>query len=112
MANTTTKTMLLTLQSRSKLNNGVEIPLLGLGVYQSPPGKTTESAVSYALKIGYRHIDTASLYGNESDVGSALRQSGLHRDEVFITTKVWNSEQGYDSTLQACERSLRRLVIY
>jgi methylglyoxal/glyoxal reductase len=61
------------------------------------------------LKIGYRHIDTASLYGNESDVGSALRQSGLRRDEVFITTKVWNSEQGYDSTLQACERSLRRL---
>jgi methylglyoxal/glyoxal reductase len=109
MANTTTKRMLLTLQSHSKLNNGVEIPLLGLGVYQSPPGKTTERAVSYALKIGYRHIDTASIYGNESDVGSALRQSGLRREEVFITTKVWNSEQGYDRTLQACERSLRRL---
>jgi methylglyoxal/glyoxal reductase len=109
MANTTTKTMLLTLKSYSKLNNGVEIPLLGLGVYQSPPGKTTERAVSCALKIGYRHIDTASLYGNESDVGRALRQSGLRRDEVFITTKVWKSEQGYDRTLQACERSLRRL---
>ncbi|HEY6882578.1 MAG TPA: aldo/keto reductase [Nitrososphaeraceae archaeon] len=101
--------MLLTLQSHSKLNNGVEIPLLGLGVYQSSPGKTTERAVSYALKIGYRHIDTASLYGNESDVGSALRQSGLHREEVFITTKVWNSEQGYDRTLQSCEISLRQL---
>jgi len=109
MANITAKTMLLTLQSHSKLNNGVEIPLLGLGVYQSPPGKTTERAVSYALKIGYRHIDTASIYGNESDVGNALRQSGLHREEVFITTKVWNSDQGYVTTLQSCERSLRRL---
>src|SRR6476469_9811911 len=101
--------MILNLQSHAKLNNGVEIPLLGLGVYQSPPGKTTERAVNYALKIGYRHIDTASLYDNESDVGSAPRQSGLHRDEVFITTKVWNSEQGYDRTLQSCERSLRQL---
>jgi methylglyoxal/glyoxal reductase len=109
MANIAAKTMLLTLQSYSKLNNGVEIPLLGLGVYQSPPGKTTESAVSYALKIGYRHIDTASIYGNESDVGNALRKSGLHREEVFITTKVWNSDQGYVTTLQSCERSLRRL---
>jgi len=59
----------LTLESRTKLNNGIEIPCLGLGVYQSSPGKTTERAASYALKIGYRHVDTASLYGNESDVG-------------------------------------------
>ena len=109
MVNTTTKTMLLTLQSHSKLNNGVEIPLLGLGVYQSPPGKTTERAVSYALKVGYRHIDTAYIYGNESDVGKALRQSGLRSEEVFITTKVWNTEQGYYNTLKACERSLRNL---
>lgn len=101
--------MNLTLESRIKLNNGVEIPFLGLGVYQSRPGKTTERAVFYALKIGYRHVDTASLYGNESDVGKALRQSGIQREEVFITTKVWNSEQGYDATLQACERSLRSL---
>lgn len=101
--------MLLTLESNTKLNNGIGIPLLGLGVYQSPPGKTTERAVSYALKIGYRHFDTASLYGNESDVGNALRQSGRRREEVFIATKVWNSEQGYDTTLQAYERSLRRL---
>jgi diketogulonate reductase-like aldo/keto reductase len=109
MANITTKTMPLTLQSHAKLNNGVEIPLLGLGVYQSPPGKTTERAVGYALKIGYRHIDTASLYGNESDVGKALSKSGLQREEVFITTKVWNSDQGYDTTIQSCEKSLRRL---
>jgi methylglyoxal/glyoxal reductase len=101
--------MLLTLESHTKLNNGVKIPLLGLGVYQSPPGKMTERAVSYALKIGYRHVDTAFIYGNESDVGKALRKSGLRREEVFITTKVWNSDQGYDTTLQACERSLRQL---
>jgi diketogulonate reductase-like aldo/keto reductase len=101
--------MILNLESHAKLNNGVEIPRLGLGVYQSPPGKTTERAVSYALKIGYRHVDTAYLYGNESDVGKALHESGVSREEVFITTKVWNSDQGYNTTLQACERSLRRL---
>jgi methylglyoxal/glyoxal reductase len=100
---------MLSLQSKVKLANGVEIPRLGLGVYQSSPGRTTQNAVKYALSIGYRHVDTASLYGNEEDVGIALRESGLDRDEVFITTKVWNSEQGYDSTLRACEGSLRRL---
>ena len=101
--------MSLTLESKAKLNNGVEIPRLGLGVYQSPPGETTLRAVRYALKIGYRHIDTAQLYGNEADVGRALRESGIPREQVFITTKVWNSYQGYDSTLQACEGSLRCL---
>lgn len=101
--------MLLTLQSHATLNNGVEIPRLGLGVYQSPTGETTLRAVRYALKIGYRHIDTAWLYGNEGDVGRAVLESGIPREEVFITTKVWNSDQGYDSTLKACERSLRRL---
>jgi len=101
--------MRLTLDSRAVLNNGVEIPLLGLGVYQSPPGQTTENAVRYALMIGYRLIDTAQLYGNEEDVGRALRKSGVSRDDVFITTKVWNSDQGYESTLQACNKSLQRL---
>ena len=101
--------MLLTLESKAKLNNGVEIPYLGLGVYQSSPGEITLRAVRYALKIGYRHIDTAELYGNEMDVGRALWESGIRRDDVFITTKVWNSHQGYDSTLQACEGSLGRL---
>ena len=101
--------MLLTLESRAKLNNGIEIPYIGLGVYQSPPGETTRRAVRYALKIGYRHIDSAQLYGNETDVGRAVRESGIRREEIFITTKVWNSYQGYDSTLQACEGSLRRL---
>jgi diketogulonate reductase-like aldo/keto reductase len=101
--------MRLTLDSRAVLNNGVEIPLLGLGVYQSPPGQTTENAVRYALMIGYRLIDTAQLYGNEEDVGRALRKSGVSRDDVFITTKVWNSDQGYESTLQACNKSLQKL---
>jgi methylglyoxal/glyoxal reductase len=101
--------MLLTLKSSAKLNNGVEIPYLGLGVYQSPPGEITLRAVRYALKIGYRQIDTAELYGNEKDVGRALRESGIRREDVFITTKVWNSHQGYDSTMYACEGSLERL---
>ena len=92
-----------------KLNNGVEIPLLGLGVYQSPPGETTQDAVKHALKCGYRLVDTARVYGNEQDVGLALRESGLPREEVFVTTKLWNSDHGYDSTIRACEESLRRL---
>src|SRR6476659_7586406 len=99
----------LTLQSHAVLNNKVEIPRLGLGVYQTAIGETTLRAVRYALKIGYRHIDTAWLYGNEADVGRAVRESGIRREEIFITTKVWDSDQGYDSTLTACERSLRRL---
>jgi diketogulonate reductase-like aldo/keto reductase len=102
-------TMLWTLESKAKLNNGFEIPYLGLGVYQSPPGENTARAVRYAFKVGYRHIDTAELYGNETDVGRALRESRIRREDVFITTKVWNSHQGYDSTLYAFERSLGRL---
>ena len=101
--------MLFSLDSRAVLNSEVEIPRLGLGVYQSPPGKTTENAVRYALTIGYRLIDTAQLYGNELDVGRAVRKSEVSRDEVFITTKVWNSDQGYESTLQAFDKSLKRL---
>lgn len=101
--------MLLDLQSHAILNNGIKIPCLGLGVYQTPIGETTLRAVRYALKIGYRHIDTAWLYGNEGDVGKAVLESGIPREEVFITTRVWNSDQGYNSTLTACERSLRRL---
>jgi diketogulonate reductase-like aldo/keto reductase len=81
--------MSLTLQAKAKLNNGVQIPYLGLGVYQSPPGKTTVRAVRYAFKIGYRHIDTAKLYGNETYVGVSLRESGIEREDVFITTNVW-----------------------
>lgn len=101
--------MSLTLDSTIRLNNGIQIPRFGLGVYQIPPGKATLKAVKYAFKIGYRHIDTAKIYGNEADVGRALKESDLRREEVFVTTKVWNSDQGYESTLRACEGSLKRL---
>jgi diketogulonate reductase-like aldo/keto reductase len=101
--------MQLSPQSSTLLNNGVEIPRLGLGVYQAPPGESNLRAVKYALDVGYRHIDTAWLYGNEGDVGKAILESSIEREEIFITTKVWNSDQGYRSTLAACERSLQRL---
>jgi len=101
--------MQATVEPVAKLKNGVVIPRLGLGVYQSPPGQTTQRAVEYALKIGYRHIDTARIYNNESDVGTALRKSGIKREDVFITTKLWNSDHGYESALRACDQSLKRL---
>jgi diketogulonate reductase-like aldo/keto reductase len=97
------------LTSTIGLNNGVEIPLFGFGVFLSEPGKVTEQAVRWALEIGYRHIDTAALYKNESDVGKAVRDSGIPREKIFITTKVWNSDQGYESTLKAFDASRKRL---
>ncbi len=103
------QTTALSLQSKVKLNNGVEMPVQGLGIYQSPPGRTTQNAVRYAIKMGYRLIDTARIYGNEADVGEAVRTSGIPREEVFVTTKLWNSDQGYESTIRACEASIRRL---
>jgi methylglyoxal/glyoxal reductase len=99
----------LTIESTVKLNNNVRMPVLGLGVYQTPPGRATQSAARFAIRVGYRHIDTARIYGNEADVGQAVRDSGLHREDLFVTTKLWNSDQGYNSTLQACEASLHRL---
>ncbi len=90
------------------LNNGIEIPVLGLGVWRVPPAET-QDVVALALRAGYRHVDTASMYGNEAEVGAAVRDSGLDRDAVFVTTKVWNSDQGYDSTLRAFDASMRRL---
>ncbi|HEY3435841.1 MAG TPA: aldo/keto reductase [Solirubrobacterales bacterium] len=90
------------------LHDGVEIPQLGFGVFQIPPEETQE-AVEEALAVGYRHIDTAAAYRNEAGVGSAIAVSGIDREDVFITTKLWNSEQGYDSTVRAFERSLREL---
>jgi diketogulonate reductase-like aldo/keto reductase len=101
--------MQATVEPVARLNNGVMIPRLGLGVYQSPPGQATQKAVEYALKTGYRHIDTARIYNNESDVGAALRKSGVKRDDVFITTKLWSSDQGYETALKACDVSLKQL---
>jgi diketogulonate reductase-like aldo/keto reductase len=99
----------LNINSTVELNNKVRMPVLGLGVYQTPPGKTTQNAVKSAIRVGYRHIDTARIYGNEADVGQAVSHSGVPREELFLTTKLWNSDQGYDSTLRACEASLKRL---
>jgi diketogulonate reductase-like aldo/keto reductase len=97
------------LNSTVKLNNGVDMPRLGLGVFKAEPGEETVNAVGWALEAGYRHIDTATVYGNEADVGEGLRRSGMSRKDVFITTKVWNSDQGYDSTMRALDESLGRL---
>ena len=99
----------LNIESTVKLNNNVRIPILGLGVYQTPPGRVTQNAVKFALSVGYRHVDTARIYGNEADVGEAVRKSGVPREQLFVTTKLWNADQGYDSTLRACEASLKRL---
>ena len=90
------------------LNNGVEMPALGFGVFQTPPDETA-TAVDTALRIGYRHIDTAAAYRNERGVAEGLRRSGLSRDEVFIETKVWVSDFGYDETLHAFDKSAAKL---
>ncbi len=90
------------------LNNGVAIPQLGFGVFLVPPGETA-TAVATALSTGYRHIDTARLYDNEREVGGAIGKSGVPRDEIFVTTKLWNSDQGYDAALAAFDQSLERL---
>jgi methylglyoxal/glyoxal reductase len=97
------------LGSTTRLNSGHAMPVLGLGVFQSPPGRPTHDAVQYALQIGCRSFDTASVYRNEKDVGAAIRASKIPRDQVFVTTKLWNDDQGFDSTLRAFERSRRAL---
>lgn len=90
------------------LNDGRAIPTLGLGVFKTPPADT-EQAVAAALDTGYRHVDTAAAYGNERETGRAIIESGLPRDEVFVVTKLWNSDQGYDATLAAFDASMNRL---
>src|SRR3954468_6578071 len=92
------------------LNNGVEMPALGLGVFQTPPDET-RNAVGSALDAGYRHVDTAAAYGNERQVGEAVRSSDLDRSEVFLETKVWISDYGYDETLHAFEKSAGKLGV-
>jgi diketogulonate reductase-like aldo/keto reductase len=91
-----------------ELNDGRQIPQLGFGVFQVPP-EETRKAVEQALQTGYRHIDTAAAYGNEAEVGEAVAGSGLEREAVFITTKLWNNDQGRDNALRAFEQSLERL---
>ena len=99
------------LQTTVALNNGVEIPWVGLGVFLSEPGGKAEQATRWALELGYRHIDTAAIYGNESDVGKAVKSSGIDREEIFITTKVWNADMGYETTLKAFDISRKKLDV-
>jgi methylglyoxal/glyoxal reductase len=94
---------------RVTFNDGKSMPQLGLGVFDISDGDEVRKAVTFALEEGYRSIDTASVYGNEKGVGQAIRESGIPREEVFLTTKVWNNEQGYESTLEAFQRSLEKL---
>ena len=91
------------------MNNGVQIPQLGLGVFQTPDGKATSQAVTWALQAGYRHIDTAMIYGNEESVGQGIRDSGLKRRDVFLTTKLWNDDIRSGRAKEAFEESLDRL---
>lgn len=99
----------MNISSKVRLNNGVEMPWLGLGVFRAEDGKEVENAVLTALQHGYRSIDTAAVYQNERGVGLGLKKSGLPREEVFLTSKVWNSDQGYKTTIKAFEESLERL---
>lgn len=92
-----------------KLNTGTDMPSIGLGVYKSQEGEEVENAVAWALEAGYRLIDTASTYGNEAGVGRAIKNSGIPREEIFVTTKLWNTDQGYDNTLRAIDASLTQL---
>ncbi|MGB3102753.1 MAG: aldo/keto reductase [Psychrobacillus psychrotolerans] len=101
--------MALNIHSTKKLSNGIEMPRLGLGVYKMTEPDMAIQAMTAALDYGYRHIDTASLYANEKEVGEAVRSSNVPRKDIFITTKVWNTDQGYDQTLRAFEKSLKLL---
>ncbi|WP_411973796.1 aldo/keto reductase [Sphingobacterium sp. Lzh-3] len=94
-----------------KLNNGVEIPAIGFGTWQIPEGEEAYQAVKEALIAGYTHIDTAAIYGNEKSVGKAIKDSGIDRHSLFVTTKLWNTERGYDKTIAAFEQSLNDLQL-
>jgi diketogulonate reductase-like aldo/keto reductase len=95
--------------ARVQLNDGSSIPQVGLGVWQS--GGATKRAVVLAIEAGYRHVDTASVYGNEVQVGAAIAEAGVPRDELFVTSKLWNRDQGYDAALKAFDLSLKRLKL-
>ena len=99
------------LEDTYTLNNGVKIPIIGFGTWQTPDGDVAEHAVESALNAGYRHIDTAAAYGNEESVGEALKRSGVNRHDLFITTKLWNADHGYKSAKAAIDRSLQNLKV-
>ncbi|WNB91259.1 aldo/keto reductase [Bacillus sp. NEB1478] len=101
--------MVNSIHDRAILHNGVHMPWLGLGVYKAEEGEEVVQAIKWALDAGFRSIDTASFYDNETGVGKAIRESSVPREDLFITTKVWNTDQGYDQTLAALDASLERL---
>ncbi|WP_162595978.1 aldo/keto reductase [Bacillus sp. CGMCC 1.16541] len=101
--------MVKSLTDSTTLHNGVKMPWFGLGVFKVEEGQEVVNSVKAAIKAGYRSIDTAAIYGNEEGVGQAIKESGVAREDLFITTKVWNADQGYESTLQAFETSLQKL---
>ena len=101
----------MNLSSTLKLNNGVDIPLLGLGVFRAPEGDETYNAVRYAIEAGYKHVDTAMVYNNERSVGKAIKDSGIKREDIFITTKLWNENMRQGNQYQAFEDSLERLQV-
>ncbi|MYV22785.1 aldo/keto reductase, partial [Ligilactobacillus salivarius] len=92
-----------------KLNNGVEIPIIGFGTWQTPDGDVARESVKTALEVGYRHIDTAAIYGNETSVGQGIKESGVNRGDIFLTTKLWNDSHGYKATKKAIDLSLQKL---
>ena len=96
------------LQGSFELHNGVQMPYFGLGVYLSKDGSEVINAVKEALNHGYRHIDTASIYDNEEGVGKGIQESNVNRKDVFLVSKVWNTDQGYDATLKAFDASVER----
>lgn len=101
--------MIKSIKATTTLQNGIQMPWLGLGVLHIPDGETIEHAIQWALECNYRSIDTATVYKNETGVGAALNEAVVPRDEIFLTTKLWNSDQGYENTLQAFQASLKRL---
>lgn len=101
--------MLNDLTDKMILRNGYGIPCIGYGTWQTPDGETARTSVSKAIGLGYRHIDTAAAYGNEASVGAGIKDSGIARSDLFITSKVWNTERGYDKTMKAFEKTLSDL---
>lgn len=93
------------------LSNGVKMPSIGFGTYKAGSDEETAKIIKYALKIGYRQIDTASFYGNEVGIGNGIKESGINREDIFLVTKLWNDDHGYDKTIEAFNKSLERLQV-
>ena len=93
------------------LHNGYGIPCVGYGTWQTPDGDVARESVKYAIQAGYRHIDTAAVYGNEVSVGQGIKESGVDRSGLFVTSKVWNEERGYEKTMAAFEKTLKDLQL-